>query len=79
MVDRAYACGIIEAHSLVWHPKIAPRIEALRQEVSLLAGLGRARIAAELEKTRQIALATGNVVAAVRATKLKRDMIGAFD
>ena len=68
-----------EAHRLVWHPKVAPRIQKLRARLSVLSDLSRGRIVVELEETRQVALATGNPAVAVRATKLKGDMIGAFD
>jgi hypothetical protein len=68
-----------EAHALVTHPKVAPRIEELRAEISVWASLDRSAIAAELAENRLVALARGQVAAANRATKLLGDMIGAFD
>lgn len=67
-----------EAHRLVWHPKVTPRIDELRAEISVLASLDRARVAADLQENRLAALAAGDVGTAIRATKLMGDMIGAF-
>lgn len=68
----------IEAHRLVRHPKVAPRIEQLRAEISVLSDYDRGRLAVELQETRLAALAKGDVLTAIKATKLMGDMIGAF-
>jgi phage terminase small subunit len=68
-----------EAHRLVWHPKVAPRITALRAMVSTHSSLSRATILRQLEETRRLALDRKQIGVAIRCTKLMGDMIGAFN
>ena len=65
-----------EAHRLVWHPKVAPRIEALQREAAVHAGLTPARIAAFLLADREMAHNTGQIAAAIAADTRLGEMIG---
>ena len=65
-----------EAHRLVWHPKIAPRIEDIQREAASYAGLTPARIAAFLLADREQAREKGQIGAAISADTRLGEMVG---
>ena len=67
-----------EAHALVTHPKVAPRIEELREQVAAFANLTPEAIAAEFTENRQHARDWHQASAMNTATERKADLLDLF-
>lgn len=65
-----------EAHKLLKNPKIAMRLEELREPVRRAHGITLESLLDELEAARQAALNTGSAAAAVSATMSKAKLLG---
>jgi DNA-binding transcriptional regulator YiaG len=67
-----------EAHALVTHPKVAPRIEELREQIAAYANLTPEAIAAEFTENRQHARDWHQACAMNTATERKADLLDLF-